>query len=1187
VLSLFCGDPALAHPPSVPAALDAEGVDCVGLDVLLGGAAHDLGLPSVQSAVLRRIAALEFGAVILATPCSAVSILRDDAKAPALFDRAGPIEPCPQGWEEYRERYLRLVSFTCEVIELADALGIPWVIENPADVAAAGPSRWSAKSHLGSFWIHERVLQMRARVAVEMVTFAQCSFGCRFRKWTTLAFSASLAPAFAGWRRFGCVHGYGAHAAVAAGTDEAGTSLSRAAAAYPGPMNKGIGAGVGRIVATAAALSAPAASSGTASTAPLLSPAVRAACDHACAQRPRFASYRNLRPASDAELRAAPFPALSPPTPPVPRRPRAPCAANPWPPGAWERRPIAIEDLHEAGVYAGFEAALLEGEAELQAAAAEASLGEDLQEWQRACAARLLEHGGKRKRASARTLTIPNARMAWWARGTLWDTTDRDDCVPLVASTADTIFPGELQLDRKRARTISSAMAWGDADLDDQLDSGLEARTGCPRDTVVSLHHPGLYAHFGAAAKVIAGDIRKQWVRPAPRRQGGRPPHPPTIPCKADPRDVIMRLVTRVRREPDGSHRLEDVQKARVSSNLSFGGDASLNSGIPDEEKAVWLPSVQQFGRATAMSRAAFTPEEPPPKRQHVAEPPPSPPPPAPPPGERQLDDAALPPPRRQRASRWSSPPSAAPPAPQPLAPATPAPLVGMYALDLSSAYRYVCIQLLDLWCHNFLWLDAGGRLGIFTDTRLCFGGAYGPNRFERITTMLAAWIERCQAEFNALRPYPAPVVEWQAFRRDRQRRGLLPAGAHQLTPDGLQVFLDDFNGCGGLDAVAPPDGVPLIEWDVAQMLDIGLQPAARDSRLVALASIAAHEIGKMALCVAADKTMIGSSIISLGAQPDVVADSIVCPEGKRAILIEHSAALAAAVAGGAGVDRAHAEQWTGRLNNQAQFFPEIGPELHAGYSVSYARERSGRRRLLAHVPVSASSPLGLGLQRLAAVAGDALSANRGIPLAAEECFPSPGSAGVVTAVTDASGDVVSGDSGLGGYTFIPSLPARVFVSSERWPFDIACALLEDSLEPHLRTGAPRLSMPAAELYATWACVEAALDAAGANCRAFAVVAVGDCQPAAAALNRATSPVALMRRLLIHARARLQQWLGVQVPRELNAEADILSHPSRRGEVLEWLRLAGFEPTLALVPGRCWLALREAIAAAPFGGDGT
>jgi len=216
-----------------------------------------------------------------------------------------------------------------------------------------------------------------------------------------------------------------------------------------------------------------------------------------------------------------------------------------------------------------------------------------------------------------------------------------------------------------------------------------------------------------------------------------------------------MRLITRVRREPDGSHRREDVMKARVSSNLSYGGNASLNAGVPDEQKAVWLPSVQLLGRSTAMTRAAYTSDGPPHKRQRVEEPPPASPPLAPPTSKRQLDGAVLPPPLRQgqRTSRWSSPLDAVPAAPQPPAPAPPAPLVGMYALDLSSAYRYVCIQLLDLWCHTFLWLDADGRLGIFTDTRLCFGGAYGPNRFERITTMLAAWIERCQAEFNALRP--------------------------------------------------------------------------------------------------------------------------------------------------------------------------------------------------------------------------------------------------------------------------------------------------------------------------------------------------------------------------------------------------------------------------------------------------
>ena len=77
-------------------------------------------------------------------------------------------------------------------------------------------------------------------------------------------------------------------------------------------------------------------------------------------------------------------------------------------------------------------------------------------------------------------------------------------------------------------------------------------------------------------------------------------------------------------------------------------------------------------------------------------------------------------------------------------------PRVGFYALDLSSAYRYACMQLLDLWCHTFLWLDADGRAGFFIDRRLCFGGAYWPNRFERLTTLLGAVIERRIAAFDA-----------------------------------------------------------------------------------------------------------------------------------------------------------------------------------------------------------------------------------------------------------------------------------------------------------------------------------------------------------------------------------------------------------------------------------------------------
>jgi hypothetical protein len=103
-------------------------------------------------------------------------------------------------------------------------------------------------------------------------------------------------------------------------------------------------------------------------------------------------------------------------------------------------------------------------------------------------------------------------------------------------------------------------------------------------------------------------------------------------------------------------------------------------------------------------------------------------------------------------------------------------PSVGFYALDLASAYRFVVLQWLDLWCHCFLWLDGAGHIGMCTDTRLCFGfgGAYGPNRFERIATMMSAYILRCIAEFDATAP-PPRVAEWAAERSALQAQGLLP----------------------------------------------------------------------------------------------------------------------------------------------------------------------------------------------------------------------------------------------------------------------------------------------------------------------------------------------------------------------------------------------------------------------------
>eukprot|EP00965_Chrysotila_dentata_P103957 3432697-Pleurochrysis_carterae.AAC.1 len=66
--------------------------------------------------------------------------------------------------------------------------------------------------------------------------------------------------------------------------------------------------------------------------------------------------------------------------------------------------------------------------------------------------------------------------------------------------------------------------------------------------------------------------------------------------------------------------------------------------------------------------------------------------------------------------------------------------------------------------------------------------------------------------------------------------------------------------------------------------------------------------------------------------------------------------------------------------------------------------------------------------------------------------------------------------------------------------------------------------MPAAELFGSWAVAEAAAGAAGRAPRA--VVVVGDCDPAAGAINAATSRTRQMCALLGAARALTRHWLA-------------------------------------------------------------
>ena len=170
--------------------------------------------------------------------------------------------------------------------------------------------------------------------------------------------------------------------------------------------------------------------------------------------------------------------------------------------------------------------------------------------------------------------------------------------------------------------------------------------------------------------------------------------------------------------------------------------------------------------------------------------------------------------------------------------------------------------------------------------------------------------------------------------------------------------------------------------------------------------------------------------------------------------------------------------------------------------------------------------------------------------------------------VTDASGE-----DGVGGYAFDAADPHHVILVAAVWPPDVQRALARSA-----EGGAaePGLSMPAAETFGQWAVAAAAARLLGTT--PTTVTAVGDCAPAAGAINAASSGNAQMRRVVRGGRELCEQWLAVAIPREWNLDADWLSHPSNLPTLVGEAEAAGMRASVAPVPDECWRGLREAIA---------
>jgi hypothetical protein len=297
----------------------------------------------------------------------------------------------------------------------------------------------------------------------------------------------------------------------------------------------------------------------------------------------------------------------------------------------------------------------------------------------------------------------------------------------------------------------------------------------------------------------------------------------------------------------------------------------------------------------------------------------------------------------------------------------------------------------------------------------------------------------------------------------------------------------------------------------------------------------------------------------------------------KLATVLAQVAEVAAEVATPVGtVDTHRVEQLTGRLTAISMHEPQLLGVLHGGYTIVSAAMRASRRaRLVKHLPLREQSRATLGLRRLVQVAKEALEANEGIPLASPSAFPPLGSPGLFYELTDASR--ANRDDGVGGFGFHPDLPLTVFMLSVSWPADIKVALDFAALpraQQAARPGHPSLSMPCAEAFGGW--VLPCAVAAATRLDISAVVAVGDCEPAAAAYNKASSSVPQIAAILLAMRELTTQWLGVAVRRDFNFDADRLSHPSMLPALIREAVAAGLSPVVLTVPDWAWDALRAA-----------
>jgi hypothetical protein len=233
-LILFSGDRKLA----TRMAAQLRSIDPSAIvherDVVNDAVAEDLLRSEVQEEIISGLYSSRYKAVYVAVPCSSYSIVRGDQ----IRSKAEPrgMRAAMARWGAYLAKHNQLADFAAFVLEICVELGVPWMVENPADRSLDGPAQWREFADWGCLWDQPR---FRALIldGAKLHLVPMCACGSTFQKYVHVLVSPLLeerASALFGGLR--CVHPSG-HADQAVGVDARGQSKAAQTATYPVGFN--------------------------------------------------------------------------------------------------------------------------------------------------------------------------------------------------------------------------------------------------------------------------------------------------------------------------------------------------------------------------------------------------------------------------------------------------------------------------------------------------------------------------------------------------------------------------------------------------------------------------------------------------------------------------------------------------------------------------------------------------------------------------------------------------------------------------------------------------------------------------------------------------------------------------------------------------------------------------------------